>query len=217
MPGDALGEGAGTADWHAVFGAVACYRTTSPTQQLDLAAAAAALADAAGFPLLVDLRPGLVIVDSGKDLWEADAHGLEVDFTHLARDVQAAARELGATADPALPRFIQVFLDAADVDAVRAFWTAALGYTPDRRPGVTDIHDPRRLNPVLVFQELDASETERRRQANRIHLQLAVPPDVAQARLAAAVAAGGRVLDESPGCHRVADPEGNDLVIVSGG
>ncbi len=212
----ALGEGIGTADWQAVFSAMACYRTTSPTQQRDLAAAAAALADDTGFPLLIDLRPGLVIIDSGKDQWEADAHGLELDFTDLAGNLQTAARELGATADPGLPRFAQLFLDAADVAAVRAFWVAALGYTHDRRAGVTDIHDPRRLNPVLVFQELDASETERRRQRNRIHVELAVPSDLAQTRLATTLAAGGRLLDESEDRWRVADPEGNEIVIVSG-
>jgi hypothetical protein len=195
---------------------VACYRTISPTQQRDLAAAAAALADDTGFPLLVDLRPGLVIIDSGKDQWEDDAHGLGLDFIDLARNVQTAARELGATADPELPRFAQLFLDAADVAAVRAFWVAALGYTHDRRTAVSDIHDPRRLNPVLVFQELDASETARRRQRNRIHFELAVPADQARTRLATTVAAGGRLLDESEGRWRVADPEGNEMVIVSG-
>jgi hypothetical protein len=173
VPGQALGEGIGTADWQAVFSAMACYRTTSPRQQHDLAVAAAGLADDTVFPLLVDLRPGLVILDSGKDQWADDAHGLELDFADLAGNLQTAARNLGATADPGLPRFAQLFLDAADVAAVRPFWVAALGYTPDRRAWVTDIYDPRRLNPVLVFQELDASETERRRQRNRIHFELA--------------------------------------------
>ena len=216
VPGDALGETAGTADWQALFSAMACYRTTSPAQQRDLAVVAAALAVDAGFPLMVDLRPGLVIIDSGKDQWDGDAHGLGLDFPDLARRLQAAARDIGATADPGLPRFAQLFLDAADVAAVRAFWVAALGYTPDGRPGVSDIVDPRRLNPVLVFQELDASETERRRQRNRIHVELAVPSDVAHTRLATTVAAGGRLLEESGGRRRVADPEGNELVIVSG-
>ncbi len=216
VPGQALGERIGTADWQAVFSAMACYRTTSPTQQRDLAAAAAALADATGFPLLVDLRPGVVIIDSGKDQWVDDAHGLELDFTDLAGNLQTAAREVGATADLGLPRFAQLFLDAADVAAVRAFWVAALGYTHDRRAWVSDIHDPRRLNPVLVFQELDALETERRRQRNRIHFELAVPSDLAQTRLATTVAAGGRLLDESEDRWRVADPEGNEMVIVSG-
>ena len=216
VPGDPLGESAGTADWQAVFSAMACYRTISPTQQRDLAAAAAALADDTGFPLMVDLRPGLVVIDSGKDLWEDEAHGLPLDFTGLAGQLQTAARELGATADPGLSRFAQLFLDAADVAAVRAFWVAALGYTHDRRPGVRDIYDPRRLNPVLGFQELDASETERRGQRNRIHVELAVPSDLAQARLATTLAAGGRLLDESEDRRRIADPEGNELVIVSG-
>jgi hypothetical protein len=217
VPGEVLGEQGGTADWQAVFSAMACYRTTSPTQQRDLAAVAAGLAADAGFPLLIDLRPGLVILDSGKDQWEDGVHGLELDFTDLAANLQGAARELGATADPGLARFTQLFLDAADVAAVRAFWVAALGYIEDRRAGVSDIHDPLRLNPVLVFQELDVAETKRRRQRNRIHFELAVPSDLAQTRLATTVAAGGRILDESEDRWRVADPEGNEVVIVSGG
>src|SRR4051812_48470059 len=55
VPGESLGDGSGTADWQAVFSAMACYRTTSPTQQRDVAVAAMSLADDAGFPLLVDL------------------------------------------------------------------------------------------------------------------------------------------------------------------
>jgi len=43
-----------------------------------------------------------------------------------------------------------------------------------------------------------------------------VPSDLAQARLATALAAGGRLLEESADRRRVADPEGNELVIVSG-
>ena len=216
VPGDPLGETIRTSDWHAVFSAMTCYRTTSPAQQRDLAAAAASLAQDNGFPLLVDLRPGLVIIDSGKDQAEDDAHGLDLDFTDLAANLQTAARDLGATADPRLPRFAQLFLDAADLPAVRAFWVAALGFTHDRRAGVSDIQDPRRLNPVLVFQEIDASEAERRRQRNRIHFELAVPSDLAQTRLATTVAAGGQLLEESEGRWRVADPEGNEMVIVSG-
>lgn len=213
VSGGGLDESAATADWQAVFSAMACYRTTSAEQQRDLAAAAAAMADAAGFPLLVDLRPGLVIMDTGKDRWDKDAHGLELDFADLAANLQTAAHDLGATADPALPRFAQLFLDAADVDAVRAFWAAVLGYDYDRRTGVTDIDDPRRLNPVLVFQEIDTSEGERLQQRNRIHLELALPAELAQARLGAVVAAGGRLLDEGQGRWLVADPEGNELLI----
>ncbi len=69
---------------------------------------------------------------------------------------------------------------------------------------------------MLVFQELDASEMERRRQRNRTHVDLAVPSDLAQACLATALAAGGRIPDSSEDRWRVADPEANELVIVSG-
>lgn len=216
VPGDPLGETSGTADWQAVFSAMACYRTSSPIQQRALAVGAAELADDAGFPLMIDLRPGLVILDSGKDRWDADAHGLDLDFTDLAGRLQTAARDLGLSAEPGQPRFVQLFLDAADVDAVRAFWLATLGYVADRREGLTDIHDPRWLSPVLVLQELDASDTERRKQHNRIHVELSVPSDVAPTRIATAVDAGGQLLEESDSRWRIADPEGNELVIVSG-
>lgn len=216
VPGDALGATAATADWQSVFGAVACYRVTAARQQRDVAAEAARLADEAGFPLLVDVRPGLVVLDTGKDRWDADAHGLDLDFADLAARVQSAARDLGAVADRGLPRFVQLFLDAADVAAVRRFWLATLGYVPDRRAGLDDIQDPRWLNPVLAFQELDPSDAERRRQRNRIHVELSVPPDAAQARVATALAHGGLLLDRQPGRWRVTDPEGNELVVVEG-
>lgn len=216
VPGGTLDERPATADWHTVFGAVACYRTPSTTLQQELVAAATCLADDVGFPLLVDLRPGRVVLDSGKDRWEADAHGLDVDFADLAAEVQAAARGLGAVADPALPRFVQLFLDAADVEAARGFWLAALGYARDRRPGVSDIHDPRRLGPELVFQELDATDTARRRQRDRVHLELAVPAEQAPTRVSAALAAGGRLLLDAEDRWLLVDPEGNELVVHAG-
>ncbi|MFC4615674.1 VOC family protein [Cellulomonas algicola] len=216
VPAGGLDDAPGTTDWHAVFGAVACYRVASSSQQRDLVAAAAALADEAGFPLLLDVRPGLVVLDTGKDRWDADAHGLDVDFPALAARLQTAARDLGATADAEPPRFVQLFLDAADVRAVRAFWLAVLGYVPDGRAALDDVVDPRWLSPVLAFQEIDAADTERRRQRNRVHVELAVPADRAAARVATALDAGGRLLDESPGRVRVADPEGNELVVVAG-
>ncbi len=207
VPGDPLD---GTEDWQSVFSAIACYRVTSIAQQRGLATAAAGLAHASGFPLLVDLRPGLVVLDSGKDRSDADAHGLDLDFSDLARDLQAAARELGAIADPAAPRFVQLFLDAADVAAVRAFWTGTLGYVADRRTHLSDVVDPRGLNPVLVFQQLDTTDDARRRQRNRMHVELDVPVDQVPAHVDGALAAGGRLLEDG----RVADPEGNELWVV---
>jgi len=111
VPGVALGEGIGTADWQACS---ARWRATitSPTRQRDLAAAQRRWPTRRASRCLVDLRPGLVIIESGKDQWEDEAHGPELDFTDLA----GTSRPLPATratADPGLPRFAQLFLDAA--------------------------------------------------------------------------------------------------------
>jgi hypothetical protein len=203
-----------TSDWQALFAAVAFYRVDSPVRAAELASAAARLADDAGVPLLVDLRPDGVTIDSGKDLWEDGTGAATAGFLGVAAAIQAAARELGLAADPARPRFVQFGIDAVDVPAVRAFWTAVLGYRPDPRDFLTDICDPRRLNPVLFFQPMDASDADRRQHRNRVRLTLAVPADQAQSRVDAALAAGGRLVEAS-GRRTVADPEGNELDIVT--
>ncbi|MFX0539057.1 VOC family protein [Ornithinimicrobium sp. Y1847] len=218
VPGDPLGEAganSGTEDWQVVFGAVAAYRVQSPARQRDLAVTAAEFADEAGFPLLIDLRPGVVVLDTGKDRWDADAHRLDVDFVDLAARLQTAARGLGATADAGLASFVQLFFDATDIESVRRFWAAALGYVEDEREGLTDIYDPRWLGPPLVFQPLDPADADRREQRDRMHVEVTVGEAAAQRRVEAAVAAGGRVLEESAGRWVVADPEGNELAIRS--
>src|SRR3954447_7000608 len=105
------------ADWRVLFSAMVHYPTDDPAIAVDLAAAAAAVADDAGVDLLIDLRPAGVIVDSGKDRWEDER------FAAVAAEVQAAARNLGLRANPAPLRFVQVGIDAVDVPAVRSFWS----------------------------------------------------------------------------------------------
>lgn len=214
LAGDPLGEGEAVSDWQLVWGAVACYGVTSPAQQRELVAAAASAADRVGFPLMIDLRPGIVILDTGKDQADGDAHGLDLEFTDLAAVLQRDARRLGATVDPALPRLVQVFLDVTNIAAAQAFWCAALGYVHDRRDGVSDIYDPRRLGPVVVFQTIDSSDSERLRQPARMRLELAVPADCAPARLERMLAAGGTLLGEAADGIRVGDPDANEVVIV---
>ena len=199
-------EGEGTSDWRSMLTAATHYPIRSFDQGVAFVEAVAGLADDAGLPLLIDLRYSGVTIDSGKDQHEAQG------FSALARDVQTAAGDVGLVADTAQVRDFQVGIDALDVAAVREFWRVALGYVEDPRQDLTDLYDPRRLNPPVFFQQLD----EPRRQRNRIHLDLFVPHDEAEARVAAAVAAGGRVVFDTfaPNWWTVADPEGNELDIA---
>ena len=111
---------------------------------------------------------------------------------------------------------MQIGIDAVDVPTVREFWRAVLGYTLDTRTFVTDIFDPRQLAVPLFFQPMSADETDRRAQRNRTHVDVFVPDDQAEARIAAAIAAGGRIVydDEAPEWWTLADPEGNEVDIA---
>lgn len=206
-----VSDGADVSDWRLVFSAVACYRVDGPIRAAEFISAVAALADRAGLALGIDLRPGVVVLDTGKDVWEDDP-----GYAPLAARAQTVARELGLVADPSLARFVQVGIDAVDIPAVREFWRVTLGYREDPREGVTDIVDPRRLNTVLFFQDLEAADTERRAQRNRIHVDVFLADDQAEERVAAALAAGGTLVRESsrPQTWTIADPEGNEVDIT---
>ncbi|GAB3948218.1 hypothetical protein GCM10029976_078930 [Kribbella albertanoniae] len=207
VPGDPLEA----ADWQTLFAAMTFYPTTSAAQAVQLVTTVARLADAAGMPLALDLRSGGVVIDHGKDQWEVIGEA----FVALAIRIQDAAHELGLTAKTDGLRFVQLGLDAADVPAVQSFWTTVLGYAPDPRVEVGEIYDPRRLNPGFIFQQLDASETERRQQRNRIRLELGVAHDQLPARVAQALEAGGEIKNERPGRCSLTDPEGNELDLIA--
>ncbi len=207
----------GLEDWRAMLDAGVHYpaeveRGTALVEEV------ARLADDAGVGLLINLRPDGVAIWSGKDCWGRPG------YEDLARQVQRAAREAGLVADLRQVRDLQIAIDARDVAGVRSFWEAALGYrrltdvVPDGSP--TDLFDPYWINPPLLFQRidpaLDPDHAARAAQRGRIHVDLFVPDDQAEARVAAAVAAGGRVVyeAEAPDWWTVADPEGNELDIA---
>lgn len=130
----------------------------------------------------------------------------------LAREISEIARERGIAADPGAPTQIELALDTADIAAVGPFWAALLTGSTDALQG-SDVVDPGGRVPLLWFQDTDAHETPRQ----RFHIDLWVPHDVAEDRIAAAVAAGGRVVDatNAPSFVVVADPEGNRACVCT--
>jgi 4a-hydroxytetrahydrobiopterin dehydratase len=78
---------------------------------------------------------------------------------------------------------------------------------------ITALVDPLRIGPAFWFQQMDAPRPQR----NRIHLDVIVPHDVADQRVAAAVAAGGHVVSDkrARAFWVLADPEGNEACICT--
>lgn len=215
-PGGGLSDQPEHGDWITAFSAMAYYPAT-PEQSVALTEAVAKLADETGIPLLIDVRAAGVMIDSGKDQWEGPA-GPDPAFLDLAAQVQSAARQLGLTADPSRVGFVQVGIDVTDVPAARAFWSAVLGYRYDPRPGVTDLYDPRRLDPVIFFQELDATDEARVTQRNRIRLRLTIPHQRLPELISKATDAGGRIVEHDDQAARclIADPDNNELDLIGG-
>ncbi|GAA2244654.1 4a-hydroxytetrahydrobiopterin dehydratase [Herbiconiux moechotypicola] len=193
----------GTDDWRVVGdGARAWFDAGDFARGAALVSAIAGLADAAGHHPDVDLRySGVAVRLISHDVGDISHRDLA-----LARDISAAARELGATARPELVQSLQIAIDAVDVPAVRAFWEAVLGYSPVED---ADLTDPRASGPNVWIQQIDAARPER----NTLHVDLYVPRDVVEKRLAAALAAGGRVVNDvnAPEWWTLADPEGNEV------
>ncbi|MGH8869435.1 MAG: 4a-hydroxytetrahydrobiopterin dehydratase [Actinomycetes bacterium] len=130
----------------------------------------------------------------------------------LARRISEIAREQGISADPSAPAQLELALDTADLAAVGPFWAVLLTGSPDSLK-VDDVVDRSGRVPLLWFQHTEAHETPRQ----RFHVDLWVPHDVADERIAAAVAAGGRVVDdgEAPSFVVLADPEGNKACVCT--
>ena len=118
----------------------------------------------------------------------------------------------GVAAAPSEVTQLEFALDTADHAVIGPFSAAVLTGSADSLQG-NDVGDPSSPLPLLWFQGTDAHETPRQ----RFHIDLWVPPEVARDRIAAAVAAGGKVVDDSeaPSFVVLADPEGNKVCVCT--
>jgi len=129
---------------------------------------------------------------------------LDVD---VARAISAAASSASATSDPSDTRAMELGIDSMDADRIRPFWAAVLGYRD--RGGY--LVDPTGVGPSVWFQQM----TEPRFERNRIHVDVIVPHDVAEQRVADALAAGGILLTDeyARSWWVLADADGNEACI----
>lgn len=152
-----------------------------------------------------------------------DGEGAEhqVDWV-TQRDVELAARisEVAAAqslrSDPASITLIELALDTANAAKIAPMWAALLtGSTDDQGRGTLgdDVRDATGRVPILWFQDTDEHETPRQ----RFHVDVWVAEELADERIAAAVAAGGVIVDASqaPSYTVIADADGNKACVCT--
>jgi 4a-hydroxytetrahydrobiopterin dehydratase len=198
-------EAEGVEEWRVLFwGAKTLYETGDFATGVRLVDAIGAEVAALDHAPLIDLRPDTVtvtVLTIGVGLSDRDLE--------LARRISAVAAGLGLRADPSAVQHVQLSFDASDRPAVMDFWRAALGYVP---VGDGDMVEPNLVGPTVYFQDKDYVSPR-----NRVHVDVSVPHDHAQARVDAILAAGGRLLGDkyAPEWWSLIDVEGNVVDIAT--
>jgi 4a-hydroxytetrahydrobiopterin dehydratase len=132
----------------------------------------------------------------------------------LARRITEIAAGHQIDADPASVSVLELGLDTARSAVIAPVWAALLtGNAESQGHGSPsdEIRDATGRIPNLWFADADESEPPRQ----RFHVEVYVAPEVARQRIAAAVGAGGTVVDDSdaPSLTVIADQDGNTGVI----
>jgi 4a-hydroxytetrahydrobiopterin dehydratase len=203
-------EAAGLSDWRQLFEALRTrFSTGDFATGLALVTRIGALAEEANHHPDVDLRYPHVNVT----LFSHDVFGVTSRDIDLARAISAAAAELGVRADPSATSVVEIGLDTWDHEEIKPFWRAVLDM--DDHPAYDEeLRDLSGAQPTLWFQSTDRHDEPRQ----RFHLDVRVPPEVADERVAAALAAGGTlVTDEyAPRFWVLADAQGNKACVTTG-
>jgi 4a-hydroxytetrahydrobiopterin dehydratase len=132
----------------------------------------------------------------------------------LARRITEVAADHGVTADPASVSVIELGLDTAHSATIAPVWAALLTGDADAQGRGTpsdEIRDATGRVPNLWFGDADEPQAP----GQRFHVEVYVAPEAAEQRIAAAVAAGGTVVDDSngPSLVVIADQDGNKGVV----
>ncbi|MGE0816777.1 MAG: VOC family protein [Vicinamibacterales bacterium] len=155
--------------------------------------------------MLLTLADDRVSIRLTRDLW-----ALESMHIALARAMSTAAHDLGAVPDRAAIQEVQLAIAAKPAASDVGFWRAVLGYASMADDNAVD---PLGHGSTVWMQELDEGKSLR----HAMHVDVSVARQHVQARLAAAVAAGGRIVDEShaPSHWTLSDRAGNRVCICA--
>jgi 4a-hydroxytetrahydrobiopterin dehydratase len=135
---------------------------------------------------------------------------LESVHIELARAISLVAREHEAVPDRAAIQEVQLAIAAKPAAIDVGFWRAVLGYVPMADDNAVD---PLGHGSTVWMQELDEGKSLR----HAMHVDVSVARQHVEARLKTAVAAGGRIVDEShaPSHWTLSDQAGNRVCICA--
>ena len=210
-------ESEGVADWRVLGseGACAYFPTSSFAESARLVQAISELPGVEEHRPRIDVRRGGVTVSLISA--ESGYFGMSRQDANLARDISALATKLGLAADTSAVQSLLIIPGATDVKRVIPFWRAALGYEPRIDSPDEDLVDPRDRLAGFWFEHMKEPRPDG---GGAIHIVVWVPYEQAQARIDAALAAGGTLVrDEfAPSWWTLADAMGNevDIATVSG-
>ena len=209
----AFREAEGTEDWRVLAeGACAFFRTESFAASAELVGAIAEAIDGAGHPPDVDIRSGGVTV---RLITVTDDHyGMSQHDIDLARQISVVARAQRVSADPSAVQSLLVIPGAPVAADVMPFWRAVLGYEPRSDSPDEDLVDPLGRGAPFWFESMNEPRADG---GGAIHVAIWVPYEQAEARVAAALAAGGRIVRDqfAPAWWTLADPAGNEADIAT--
>lgn len=195
----------GIEDWVVLHGGpTAVFRVRSLVEAAEVAVAVAAVPGLEDRTVLTVARDR-VTVRLTREMWGTEARHVEV-----ARAVSAVARDRGATPDRSAVQEVQLAIAARPDDLDIGFWRAVLGYAPMHEDNAID---PLGNGSTVWMQDLDPKKPLR----HAMHVDVSVAREVADRRLAAALAAGGRIVDasEAPSAWILADRAGNKVCIAA--
>jgi 4a-hydroxytetrahydrobiopterin dehydratase len=206
-------EAEGVEDWRLTSeGATAFFRTRSFAESARFVQAISELQG------VEDHRPGVDLRHDGVTVhmitYTDNYFGPSQNDVELARQISGVAGKMGLVADPSAVQSLLIIPGATNIAEVTPFWRAVLGYEPRRDSPDEDLVDPHDRGPAFWFEQMKEPRGDG---GGAIHVAIWVPYEQAEARIAAALAAGGRMVrDEfAPSWWTLADAAGNEADIAT--
>lgn len=192
-------------------GAYAFFRASSFAASARFVEAIGGLVDEADAPH-VDIRgDGVTVLLRA---FKGTEFGLVRRDLDLARAIGTVADDHGLSPDPSAIQSLSVIPGATERRDIMPFWRSVLAYIPRPDSPDEDLVDRHERGAPFWFEEMDELRADG---AGTIHLVVWVPWDLAESRVEAGIAAGGRLVrhNAEEAFWTLADPAGNEVDIAT--